>query len=713
MASLQTLRNRGGVIVAVVIGVALLAFVLGDMLTSGSTIFGSTNMNVGQINGKKITAQEYAAEVNYLTEVQQVSSGEQSSSAEQNVMIQDQAWESMINKYAFRPAVGELGLSTCDAEVASLVTGEYRSPVIAQVFANPQTGVFDKNYMISFVQQVDQDETGRLAIFWNYLKQQVADQAVISKYRSLIDRAAYVTDFEAEYMAGVMGVECDVRFVAARYDAIADSTIVVTEDQIKEFYEQNKGQFVRPLPARTVEYVAFDAVPSAADYAAAEAYVAQLAADFQTTDNVVQFATLNSQEPFDSRFYSEGMLTGDLGAFAYSATTDQVFGPSLVGDQYTLARVSEVRVVPDSVAVSHIVLKADAGATADSLAAALRVRGADFGAAASQYSLDTQSAMRGGELGVLDPQTMPAMFSEPMLAAKQGDIFVVRTPQGIHIMRADRLVGTGRKVQLAVVRYNIEPSEVTRNGMYNEAVAFAGGVGAASGARGIEGFNKMVKDKGLVKRNATIGGNDRAINGLNASRELVRWGYNGEMGDVSDVMEFGDTFVVATISDITPEGVMPLDEVRDRVEMMVRREIKGEQLAAKLAGAASVDAAAVLMGVPVVGGSAIGFQTYMVPEIGYDPAFAGGVTAVSLSSGASASLSSDTSYVANVTALAKPVVGRMGVYKVEVVGRREMPVDPKIERTRLEAEVEQNAFPAAYQELIKMSGVVDQRYKFY
>lgn len=733
MASLQTLRNRGGVIVAIVIGIALLAFVLGDMLTSGSTIFGSNNMNVGQINDTKVTAQEFSAEVNYLTQVQEISSGQQALGAEQSVMIQNQAWESMINKYAFMPAMTQVGLATCDAEVAALATGDYLSPVISQVFANPQTGMFDKNYLISFVQNVEKDKSGRLAIFWNYIKQQIADQAVIGKYRSLIDKAAYVTDFEAKTMAALGSGEYSVRFVALKYSDIADSTIAVSDSDIKAYYESHKGQFMRDVDARQIEYVAFDAIPSQKDYAAADAYIKELAADFTTTDNVVQFATLNSQEPFDSRFYSEGVLTGELGAFAYSATTDQVFGPSLEGDQYTLARLSEVRVMPDSLAISHIVV-ADAK-VADSLAIALRARGADFGAAAAQYSLDTQSAAKGGEVGVVDPQTMPALFSMPLLAAKVGDIVVINVPASAegggssHIMRVDRAIGAGRKVQLATIKYTVEPSELTRNAAYNNANAFAG----VASAKGGSGFSKAVSDKKLIARNVSVGANDRSINGLNNSRELARWAYNGKVGEVSGVLEFGDTFVVATISNITPEGVMPLDEVRERVVAMVRRDVKGEQLAEKLRGAAgsgaNIEGVASKLGVPFIASSAdspINFQTFMVPEIGYDPAFAGGVTAVGATSKGGAASG----------VLSAPIVGRLAVYVAEVSpavaatasaltgdtattsaaavdGGVAVVIDPMVEKTRLQAEAEQNAFAAAYQELLSHSAIKDQRYKFY
>lgn len=687
MASLQTLRNRGGVIVAVVIGIALLAFVLGDLLTSGSTIFGSSQMNVGLINGQKITAQQYNAEVNYLTEIQQISSGEQSSSEEQNEMIKNQAWESMITKYAFDPAMEQIGLRITTEELTSLLAGENVSPVVAQLFANPQTGGFDKNMLIQFVNNMEQDQTGRLAIFWKYLRSEVANQALLTKFNNIVTKGAYVTGFEAETLAAINSNNYAVRFVANRYESIPDSTVKVTKEQAKEFYQMNKSMFFRANTTRSIDYVSFDAVPTEKDYAQAAKYIEQLSADFTTTPNIEQFATLNSQSPFDARYYSEGVLSGDLGQFAFTATTDQVFGPILEGDQYTLARISAIKVLPDSVNFSHIVVEPAQIQKADSIATVLRT-GGDFAQLAAQYSLDTQSATKGGLIGSVDPQTMSAAFSEPLLKAKVGEIVVVNSGSAIHVVKVNKVIGEGKKVQLATIKYTVEPSEQTRNESFAAANKFA------ASATSADKFTAAVTEGSLVKRVASVGSNDRQVNGIKNSRSLAQWAYTGKKGDVSQVYEFGDSFIVANITAVSEKGEIPFDEVADRAENLMRRQIKGQILADKMSKATSIDQLASELNLTPIVDSAVNFQSFMAPEIGYDPAFAGGVTGVKGN-------------------LSKPIVGRIGVYVAEITAKMPQVVDPLMEQNRLQAEAEQNAFTSAYQELMELSEIKDERYKFY
>lgn len=687
MASLQTLRNRGGVIVAVVIGIALLAFVLGDLLTSGSTIFGSSQMNVGQINGQKITAQQYNAEINYLTEIQQISTGDQSSTEEQNEMIKNQAWESMITKYAFDPAMEQIGLRVTNKELTGLLAGENVSPVVAQLFANPQTGGFDKNLLIQFVNNMDQDQTGRLAIFWKYLQGEVASQALLTKFNNLVTKGAYVTSFEAEALSVINSNNYAVRFVVDRYESIADSTVKVTKAQAKEFYEMNKSMFYRANTTRSIDYVSFDAVPTEKDYAQAATYIEQLAADFATTPNIEQFATLNSQSPFDARYYSEGVLSGDLGQFAFTATTDQVFGPVLQGDEYTLARISAVKVLPDSVNFSHIVVEPSQIQKADSIAAVLR-GSADFAQLAAQYSMDTQTASKGGLVGSVDPQTMSAIFSEPLLKAKAGEILVINSGNAIHIVKVNKLIGEGKKVQLATIKYTVEPSEQTRNESFAAANKFA------AVATSTDKFTAAVADGSLIKRVASVGSNDRQVNGIKNSRSLAQWAYTGKRGDVSQVYEFGDSFIIANITSISEKGVAPFEEVVDKAENLMRRQIKGQILADKMGKATSVDQLASELNLTPIADSAVNFQSFMAPEVGYDPAFVGGVT------GAKGNLS-------------KPIVGRIGVYVAEINGKTPQIIDPVMEQNRLQAEAEQNAFTSAYQELMELSQIQDERYKFY
>lgn len=671
---------------AVIIGVALLAFVLGDMLTSGSTLFGSSANDVGKIDSHDVSGTEYGSQINYLTEIQKISSGTETMSDEQSQALQTQAWEQLVRKYAVDPALEAVGITVTDAEMAELMSGRYLSPIVEQVFANPQTGMFDAAYLRQFIENMDADQTGRMQMFWDYLQSEVQAQTLIMKFKTLVDKSVYVTQTEAELMARLESNTYSVRFVAQNYNTIADSTITVSTADAKAFYEKNKAMFERTT-SRTIDFVVFEALPSEVDYAAADKYINELASELTESQNVKQFVSLNSQEPFDSRYYKEGELVGALGDFAFTANGEQIYGPELTGDQYTLARVSDIRVLPDSVNFSHIVVTDKK--VADSLKTALNGKAAEqWAAAAAQYSLDTQSGANAGLIGTVDPQTLGAEFAEPLYTTPAGAITVVTTPNAIHIIKVNSRVGDSRKVQLGTINYKIEASKETRNVTFSKANDFEKSVREVS-------FADAVAAGSLAKRTMNLGANDRSVQGLGSSRELVRWAYNSKQGENSKIMEFGDNFVVASLTSITDKGIAPFEAVEKEAASMVRREKKGEMLAAKMTGASSLESLASSVGDSVITAGDISFNTFIAPEVGYDPAFAGGVCG------------------SKEGQLSRPIVGMAAVYVAQIVGQTASPVPQGVEREKLAAEREQSAFVSVYQTLMEKSRIVDQRYKFY
>lgn len=686
MASLQTLRNKGGVIVAVVIGLALLAFVLGDLFSSGSRLFGAEQNNVGEIDGTKISYQQYSAQLNYLSEIRKISgSADMGSNDEQSEQLRNQTWEQLIRQYAFKPSLDKLGLTVTEQEMVQLMGGAHTSPLMMQMFANPETGTFDIEELRTFVANIGQDKSGRLEMFWNYLQQEVSDQAQLMKLKNIIDKSVYVTTLEAEKLQKLEGVSRSVRFVAEQYSKVPDSTIVVSKDEIKAYYDKNSKMY-RGNDSRTIEYVLFEALPSEADRAAADKYVSEMVEEFKQSSNVMQFATLNSQSPMDTRYYKEGELSGDLGKFAFESTTDQIFGPILNGDQYTVARISDVKIMPDSINFSHIALTPLEKAKADSIAEVVRKSG-KFEEAAKEFSMDAQSAANGGLMGSFDPQTMPEVFSKPMLNAKNGDILVVETPQSVHVIKVNKRIGDGKKVQLAAIQYTVEPSANTRNLAYSNANEFA--------TAAAKGFDEAVNGKSLVKRVAPVNSNDREIQGLKQSREAVRWAFNSKTGDVSKVMEFGDNFLIASLTKVSEDGILPLSQVEEYVKAALIQQKKSEMLVAKMEGATSVDDLAAKLSLNVIDAQDVNFTTYIAPEVGVDLAFAGGVCGMDPSK------------------ISKPIVGSLAVYAAQVTGSVDNPVSLEVMKARLSAEGEQRAFMNAYQAFIEMSSIKDLRYKFY
>ncbi len=682
MASLQTLRNKGGVIVASVIGLALLSFVLGDLLTSGSTLFGG-GQNVGEINGTKITVQQFQNQVNTLTEVVKMSTGSQTVTEEQNQMILDEAWEQLVLQYSTTPALNKVGISVTPTEVAELITGDNVSPTVQQLFSD-QNG-FNSNLVRQFLANIDQDPTGRMEMFWNNLENDVRNESQMNKFRALVDKGTYVTEAQAKFIAGLEGANYNVRMVAEKLTSIADSTVTVSDSEIKDFYNANQKAFKRP-ESRGINYVVFDALPSESDYRAAEKYISSLKEEFESATDVKQFASLNSNEAFDARYYREGELSGELNSFAFSADKDAIYAPEIAADEYVLARISDKKFIADSIDLAHILLDPANPALADSINKVIASNPSKFNALAAEFSLDQQTAQNNGQIGTVDPQVLPEEFTKQLLAMKKGQVKLITLPTSLHIVKVNDIIGGSEKVQLGTIKYKVEASEDTRALTFNKASNFVANAKSSD-------FATVAADSMLSVRNASLNSKSKELQGYDNSRQAVRWTYAAETGDVSDVMEFGNSYIVATLSSINEEGIAPLSDVKAGIERVVKGEKKGKMIAEKMNG--SVDELAAKLGSEVIEGEAINFTTYIAPVIGFDQPFAGGVVALK---------KGETS---------KPIVGKQAVYTVEVTDVVSNPVSTEQIRERLSAELQQGTFYKAYQTMQENSNISDERYKFF
>ena len=282
MATLNTLRTRGGIIVSIVIGLALIAFLLGDLLSSGTGLMNARKMKVGEIDGTTIGYIEYTNRADLLTSVAQAMSGKDALTAEEQDQTRNLAWESMIMKYAYQPGFEELGLMAGEGEQVDMVSGVYISPIIGGTFVN-RNGVFDPAMLKNFIDNVDADQSGRAAMMWNYMKEQMVDQRVMSKYVTLITKGLFVNDLEVELGLEAANHTYDARFVMQEYRTIPDSTVTVSDSEIRSYYKSHKNMF-KQIASRDIEYVMFDMLPSKEDYAEAEKYINELAAEFAASE---------------------------------------------------------------------------------------------------------------------------------------------------------------------------------------------------------------------------------------------------------------------------------------------------------------------------------------------------------------------------------------------------------------------------------------------
>ena len=376
-----------------------------------------------------------------------------------------------------------------------------------------------------------------------------------------------------------------IRFVRLDYNTIPDSTVKVEDSDLSDYYSNNKNKYKQAETIRKIEYVTFDVTPSNDDREAVTNWINEKTAEFRQSTNDQLFVNQNSDSPSDSTYHAKGTLAQAIDTALFNAPVGTVVGPFQDGNSLKLAKLTGTKMISDSVKARHILLKIENGdtakavATADSLKNAIK-KGSKFEALASQFSQDPGSAIKGGDLGWFRPGMMVPEFNDACFNGNKGDMPVVTSQFGVHLIQIMDKGAASRQIQVAVVERKIEASQKTFDNLYNKANEFA------SRNNSGEAFDSSIIKQGLNKRIAdNVRENDKSIPGLDQPRELVRWAYTAKEDDVSKVFTLGDKYVVAHLTEIRDKGFLPLDVVKDQVTVEVRKQKKGEMLVEKFKNA--------------------------------------------------------------------------------------------------------------------------------
>lgn len=687
MATLNTLRTKGGIIVIIVIGLALLAFLLGDL--SPSVGSNPNKIKVGEIDGKKVSYLDYLNRVDYITQMEKLMAGRDNFTADEIDMIRDRAWDELISQYAMTPGLNNLGFTVSETEQIDMVDGNNISPVISQMFADPSTGFFNQEYLRSFIGAMNSDPSGTYSSMWNYIKSQMNRERALSKYMTVVSKGMFVTDLEVEQGMAYSNTLSDIAYVMGDYESISDSTVVVTSAEIKKYYDDHKKLF-RQSASRDIEYVVFEVLPSSEDYADAEKHMDEIAREFEVSETPMQYAILNSQSQVSQLYYGPDQMYDEVSAFAFGPDRNSLYGPVMENDVYTMARVADVQMRPDSIGARHILLPAGQNALADSLMKAIR-GGEDFARVALQNSADTETAMQGGDLGIFPAEYLLPELANPLMNARVGDIMTVTSQAGIHIMELTFKSKPREKVQLAIINYNVEPSDATQQEVYGRVSDFV-----SKASANYDAFKNAVAEGALSKRVARVRTTERTLNGMENSREVIRWAFNAKANEVSPILEMNGDYVVASVAAATTDGIAPLNIVSEEITEHLRFEKKGEMLSEKMNGK-SLSTLAGEFDTEVKNAAGVDFTTFYINEVGVETKLIGAVSAVA------------------VNAVSKPVKGVSGVYVFEVTGRQpvETATTVEMEKARQQATAESYLAERTSQALLQGSNIKDNRIVYF
>lgn len=702
MATLEKLRNRAGTLVAVVIGLALLAFILGDLFGSGGSLFNRNQFEIAEISGKSIPFQTYQERVDHITELNKVSRRVNALDEQTTENIREEVWNQLVQEFVLGPKYKSLGIVVSSQELMDMVQGRNLHPIIRQEFGNPQTGEVDVAMVDQFLRNLDADPSGFQRSIWLYLEDIIIRDRQFTKYNNLVRKGLYVTALQAQRAADERGNRVDFNFVVNRYSSVADSLVSVSSSEISSHYKKNKNKYQQQA-SRDVEYVVFPITPSPDDYKLAEEWIQDIKNDFIQASDPAHFTSINSDTPYRDVFFKQGDLANEqLNQWAFSAKVGDYMEPMFDGDSYMMARLVNIDFLPDSVKARHILLSSNvqsqveydaAKAKADSLLQVVK-RGGNFARIAGEFSQDPGSAAQGGDLGWFAEGMMVKPFNDACFNGKKGDIVLVESQFGFHIIEILDKGKPAKKVQVAILERNVVPSSRTYQGIYQQASEFAG-INNTN-----EKFNAAVQELKLSKRLASnLRELDKRVAGLENPREMIRWAYREKVNAVSPVFEFGDNFVVATLKAVREEGVAPLEQVAQEIRAELLQDKKAELLKAKFESAmqnsSSIDQLASSLSLQAQAATNITFSSFSLPAVGFEPTVI--ATAVNSPEGK----------------LVGPIKGNTGVYAFAVNAINVEEVDKEMELQRMLNLYQSRSMRETYEAVKESAKIVDKRSSFY
>jgi len=581
------LRNRMGLILVIVIGFALFAFIAGEVIHYGSSFFHGDNTTLAEIAGEKVSYADFDQKVQDNTNNFKQQSHQTDITPQITSYIQATTWDEELREVILNKEMDKLGLVVGEDEMKSLIQGDNPSPQIVQAFGDPQTGQLDRAKLNNFLTNVTNAKADDPVLpRWQAFVEHIKSDKRTEKYMALITNGLYVNSLDAKDDYEAKNKLVNFKYVRLDYASIPDSKVTLTDDDYENYYNDHKNEYKNPEELRSLEYVTFNASPSKDDSTVIKAQVDKLVPDFKASTNDSLFVEVNADTKNPIVYQRKGQLDPKIDSIMFGATPGFVYGPYLSGGSYKISKLVDARIGPDSVKARHILLPITAGVdkalvTADSLKKLLAAD-KSFADLAKMYSIDKGSAEKGGDLGTFGRGTMVPVFEDAVFNGKKGDITIVTSQFGVHLIEIEDQKGSSKVVKVATVDKALTASSTTQSAAYSKAQAFLGALNK-------DNFDAQAKQSGLVPKTANdVNSVASGFGAVQNARDVVRWAYKGDVGDISDqVYTVGDQYLVARLIEIKPAGILSLDAVKAQIKPLVLNAVKGKILSDKLQSALS------------------------------------------------------------------------------------------------------------------------------
>jgi peptidyl-prolyl cis-trans isomerase D len=717
MSVIQKIRDKYARWAVIAIALSLVGFIMMDAFAGKGSIFNTgRSTTLGKVNGTSISY------TNFEKQMQILGAG---TPEDQRAGLIQNLWDFEVSSILVSSEAEKLGLTVSDKEMREALYGNNPPQFLAQIFTDRTTGRFDG---ITAQQQVNQvlkkGSPGQQDYdFITTNIDLVKKQRLSSKYMNLLTNSLYFPKWYLEKRNIDNSLLGKMSFVMVPFASIPDSTVKISDDDIKDFLKKNEDEYKKEKETRSIEYVLFSTAPSASDSAAVRTEIEKLKPEFAAAADPAAFVRQqNSNLPFDNSYHGKSAIQVPSKDSIFATPVGGVYGPYLDGSNYVLAKIIDVKSLPDSVKCRHILLgtmdpqsgqvimpDSVAKAKADSIENAIK-NGASFDLLDSLYSTDQvakrdKGVMTFSSTDIQNPNFAKEFGQFILFDGKPGDKKVVKTQFGWHYIEIMNFINVEPHYKVAYLAKQIVPSQETDNQVHNLAAMFAGD------SRDYKSFNanfeKNIKPKGYVKQVAPdldeMQFNLMGVNG--SARQFIKKVFETDKGDVIGPEMLPDNYVVAVVTDVTEPGLPGVASARPMIEPLLRNKKKGETIVKNIGQVSSLEQVASKTNQTVQtadslrfnGGSAFGYEPKVLGAA-FNPANNGKL-------------------------VTQPLVGTNGVYVIKVDGQSTTAVESaniNEQRKQLEMQMKQQLMQQmqygmnpVLDPLKKTAKIKDYRAKFY
>lgn len=712
MATLQKIRSKGPLLV-IVIGLALFAFIAGDAWKVLQPHQGK--QDVGEVNGEVLSAQDYQKMVDELSEVIKLTNGLNSLTEDQLNNVKDQVWQSYVNNKLIAEQAEKLGLKVTDAEIQSIIDQGTHPLLMQTPFRNPQTGMFDKDMLKKFLvdyanlnasqmpaQYVEYYQ--KMGAFWQFVEKTLAQSTLAEKYQNLVTKSLISNPVAAEDAFNSRTEQSDLLLAGVPYSSINDSTVQVSDSEIKDRYNKKKEQFKQLVETRDIRYIDVKVVPSDADRKAVEKEVTEYSNQLAST--TADFGTFvrstGSSVNYSDVPVSKSVFPADVASRLDSTNVNEVYGPyyNQTDDSFNafklLAKVSS----PDSIQFRQIQVYADTEektkTLADSIYNALK-GGADFAAVAKIYGQTGEAtwvnaqSWEGSELDADNSKFINTLLNQPV-----NELANLNMGQANLILQVMNKKSMQTKYKVAVVKREVEFSKETYNAAYNKFSQFV------AQNTTIDSMVKNAEESGYTLMPRTdLSSAEHYVGGVRSTREALKWIFAAKPGEVSPLYECGenDHLMVVALDKIHEAGYRDINSVAEMLRAEIRRDKKAEKIMEEMKKYNSI---AQVKGMKDAVSDSVKHVTFSAPAY---------ISVTRSSEPVIGAVAAKTA----ANKVSAPIKGNGGVYMIQVYAKEKgsEKFDAKQEETTLTNMAVRIAGNQLINDLYQKAKVVDQRYLFF